>query len=396
MRRKHTPYRIALILDSRGKALMDKLEGVLKFANTRPDWEIRILTPAILPQTIDDALAVAHPDGLIWMFASSWGELKRIPDGCLCALIDYPYRDGIYAAANVRVEADDRSIATTVATRFVRAGFANFAYFGHGKSSPHCIERRKTFERIVTQKSHSTFSAFFDYTIPDNTPHPVMDADLENWLRALPKPCAMMTYSDDRAKLILDACRRIGIKIPQQIAVISVDNEVLLCDNSRPTLSSVSPDFKSAGFRAAAELARKLDKGEPGPLVVGKYGPSELIERESSQDVRGSARIVSAAREIIRKKALSGLRVDELAKELGISMRILQLRFAAIANHGAKTEILDAQLAEAKRLLSSTSIRIGEIAGLCGFENPATLKRRFKERFGTTMLDYRKTRQTAS
>ncbi len=146
------------------------------------------------------------------------------------------------------------------------------------------------------------------------------------WIKKLPKPLGVMTGNDPRGIQLLDACRRAGVAVPEEVAVVGVDNDELVCELAYPPLSSVIPDAVRIGYEAAALLDR-LMKGEPAPAAMQTIPPLGVAVRQSS-DVTAIAdpRLADAMR-FIREHACDGIGVDDVLDHVAVSRSVLQRLF---------------------------------------------------------------------
>lgn len=211
---------------------------------------------------------------------------------------------------------------------------------------------------------------------------------LSRWLLSLPKPCAVFASFDHLARLVLETCAECSIRVPEQALVLGVDNEEYLCEQAVPTLSSIQPDFESAGY-VAGELCEAMLAGReagPGPF---RYGIRGIIERESTQDVHGAARIAATAREFIRSHATAGISVPDVARAAGCSVRHLDRHYRAVYGTTPVADLAAERLRRACKLLRDTSTPIGQIGPLCGFRSDVRLKVAFKRAFGCSMREWR-------
>ena len=210
---------------------------------------------------------------------------------------------------------------------------------------------------------------------------------------SLPKPCGVFAAMDQRAQHVLFACRRAGIPVPEQVSVIGVDDDELVCEYAHPTISSIVLDFEAAGYHAAKRLDKLMRGGKPAK-AIWHYGVRGFVERGSSADVKGSAHIVSVAREFLRRNATSPIDVTDIAKAAGVSVRTLQKRFAQVTNVSPGRELRQERLKKVCDLLIHTQTPIDGIGELCGFASEIHLKAIFKKTFGLTMSDYRRRSRT--
>lgn len=215
------------------------------------------------------------------------------------------------------------------------------------------------------------------------------------WLNSLPKPFGVLTWNDPIGSGILDICRHQAIRVPGTGYVLGIDNSALICESATPTLSSVEIDFEQAGRSLAQMLDDMIDfpsSETPPHLVCGVKG---VRERESTQDSKGVGRLVSLACGYIAEHACreGGLSPQQLADELGVSLRTLQLRFKASSfERTILQEIRRVQLENVARLLADTDRPLADIIYSSGFKSLSGAKTLFLAKYGMGMRDYRKSR----
>ena len=212
---------------------------------------------------------------------------------------------------------------------------------------------------------------------------------LARWLAELPHPCGVVAFNDERARTTLDACRLARLQVPEQIRLVGVDNDVAICENLHPTLSSVLPDFEAGGYLAAQTLDDLLVHGCPRRIVQKTYGVREVVERASTQDVHGCGRLAVQAREYIRLHAGARITVTDVAQALNVNRRTLELHFRAVFKRGIGEELRHLRLARVAHQLRETDKSITEIALGSGFASPSHLKALFRKTYGCTMRAWR-------
>ena len=205
----------------------------------------------------------------------------------------------------------------------------------------------------------------------------------------LRRPAAVLAANDDTAFHLVEHLRSRRLRIPQDIAVLGVDNDTLLCENSRPSLSSIKPDFEQEGYIAAATVDAMLD-GTPQEKSVIFAGVKSVVRRESTARFSSAGRLVQKAVAYIERNALSGIGVRDVVAHLKCSRRLADLRFRELQGRTILQAISERKLAEVKRLLLTTNDRMDEIATSCGFPNPTYLKNLFKKRFSMSMSEFRR------
>ena len=230
-----------------------------------------------------------------------------------------------------------------------------------------------------------------EYRLPEVADGSIQDISaIKNWLESLPKPAAVMAVHDIRATHVLEAALKAKIKIPEELAVIGVDNDELLCDFTTPRLTSIFPDHVHEGELAASGLKRMLANHECRQRTrTVRSKKKSIFERESTAPVSPAARLVDMANAYIVRNATKGINAKDVIKHLGVSRRLADLRFRECTGKSILESILEARLEEIKRQLTNTSTTIKKITASCGFKNEIHAKHLFKKRFGVTMSDWR-------
>lgn len=268
---------------------------------------------------------------------------------------------------------DNAAIAKAAAATLVRLAPHHFAYVGV-RSSAHAIAhssaRAQHFQRILADRGHGSSLLFAD------------DPLLGQKLAALPKPIGIFAYNDRTAALVLSHCRALGIAVPDQASVVGVDNDPDICENTRPPLTSVSPDFEKAG-RLAVEIMSAALRGQT-PALHRAFGICGVVERGSTQSARTGSRMVTVVRELLRRHYAEKLTLQHLASRLKISTRLLSLRFREITGRSVHEELDEIRLTKAHRLLESQTSPIKAVATTCGFPSVENFYRRYRRRFGQT------------
>jgi len=187
---------------------------------------------------------------------------------------------------------------------------------------------------------------------------------------------------------VLSACGDCGIAVPDQLAVIGVDNDELLCELCRPPLSSVELNPQKVGYEAAALLDRMLD-GKLPPAEQKSIPPLGVIARQSTDVVAIADADVASSVHFIREHACEGMQVEDLLQRVQISRSTLERRFARLLGRSPKAEILRVQFDRVKQLLARTDYPLAKIAQLTGFRHVENLCYLFKKKTGRTPGQYR-------
>lgn len=384
--RKRERTRVLVQLDFRQSAGRAAIGGILRYAATHPDWDLQILDghPANAP--IRDFLSW-EPAAIVIdspLDVRSVGQFRAHGLRALASFHREDYPD--LGIGIVHAGCDHRQIVRTGADFLLRKGITNFAFVPSPLDDDELRERETAFVRYLSSKGFCV--SVFRGTGRSMRKWAEEIKSLSEWIQGLPKPCGIMAAFDQRAKHIIDACRLSDLLIPDQVQVLGVDNEEIICEQTVPSLTSVMPDFEDLGYRAAAELDRLLQRGGRGQVRI-RSKVRGIVERSSTDDYRGSSRCVSLAREFIRLHAASGITVADVVAASHTGERILQRHFRDICGRSIRDELIDTRLSLVKDRLRSTRIPIDRIGDLCGFRDAKNLKALFRRRFGMTMTAFR-------
>ena len=212
---------------------------------------------------------------------------------------------------------------------------------------------------------------------------------LQTWLENLPKPCGLFAASDALAATVLSVCRRNGITVPNDIAVIGVDDNTDLCESTSPTLSSIRPDFRQGGRFAARLLARMMRGGRSAHRET-VFGVSGITRRGSTRVFKRRDAEVSAALERIWAPDGVSLSPKYVLAGFSCSRRNAEIRFRQATGKSVLEEIVAARMSRAKTLLEGTTLSIPEIAAQCGYRYSTNFRDAFRAATGLNPLAWRK------
>jgi LacI family transcriptional regulator len=213
------------------------------------------------------------------------------------------------------------------------------------------------------------------------------------WVGRLPRPIGLMACYDFKAQQLLVVCRELDIAVPEEVAVVGVDNDRLLCDLANPPLSSVIPNTHRTGYEAARILDR-LMAGENMPPESHLIEPLGIQTRQSSDTLAIDDPDVAIAVRFIREHAIEGIDVSDVLARVSLSRRALESRFRRIINRTPHQEIMRVRIERVKMLLLASDFSLAEIAAITGFEHVEYLSVAFKREAGQTPRQYRKTVNT--
>ncbi len=214
------------------------------------------------------------------------------------------------------------------------------------------------------------------------------DAAVARWIRQLPKPVGVMACNDVRGQQILNTCRALCVNVPDDVAVIGVDNDEVLCSLSDPPISSVVPDTERIGYETAALLERMMRGEKPLPEKIFIL-PKCVVTRRSTEVLVVEDRQIAAVTRFIREHACEGIDVSDVLRAVPMSRSTLDRRFITLMNCSPKDEILRVRLNRAKQLLIETDFSLPIIAEKIGLDHAEYLSRIFKKRVGMTPSEFR-------
>ncbi len=322
-------------------------------------------------------------------------------DGIICrpmtpALVDLFQRRGIPAIdlndqheglGLPHIWSDMRAVGRKGAEHLLERGFRNFAFCGF-RDELWSELRRQGFTEAIAQPGLRCEAYASPWRGRRAREWQQEQAALERWLRGLPRPLAVMACNDLRAQHVLDAARSLGLAVPEELAVIGVDDDYPFCDLCDPPLSSVVPNAQRIGYQAA-ETLDGLMAGEPAVAQEILVEPLGITTRQSTDVLAIDDPAIASAVRLIRERACDGLRVSEIVKRVALSRPVLERRFRKHLSRSPQAEIRRVQIARAKRLLVETDLPLKSIASMAGFVHPEYLSVVFKRDTGTTPGTYR-------
>ena len=236
----------------------------------------------------------------------------------------------------------------------------------------------------------SNIPAFQHSTAPSaRVPWEAEQALVAQWLRALPKPIGLMVCNDDRAQQVLEANKAAGTRVPDEIAILGVDDDEMICELTHPPLSSIVLNVEEAGYEAAAQLDRQM-KGKKPSLQEIYLRPTYVHTRQSTDVLAVEDPLVARAIRFIRTRAGDVLSVDDVVGAVSTSRRLLERRFRQAVGLSIYSEIQRARIERACRMLSETHWSLEEVAQRCGFSGSVHFSVAFKRQMNLTPEQYRR------
>lgn len=289
-----------------------------------------------------------------------------------------------------RISPDEIGVGRLVAEYFLRRGYRQFAYCGHpwhGGSDLRRMGFRSTIE-----------AAGFRVANFDLVPHPDEVTSFtfarehrrnRRWLRSRALPCAIMAFNDDIAVFVIRNALDLGLRVPDDLAVMGVDNVPFRTSQTPVSISSVEIDFAEIGYLAAAALVGHLE--HPSEPIQSRIVPAfQIISRRSTDAWAADDNLVRMALDHIDRHRASRVRVVDVARKLGVSRRVLERRFRSELRISVYELLQQSRLRVAQRLLKSSTQPLKEIAATAGFRSAQHMAVVFRAKLNTTPSDLRR------
>ncbi len=295
-----------------------------------------------------------------------------------------------------RVVGDHEAIGRLAAMHFIERGFEHFAWYAVHENRT-ALERRTGFLKTLNDEGLN-LAQCTNLIWAEGRQHGTLVADrdwterrdwLVNAIRKLPKPLAVFAYNDYQASHIINACLHAGLSIPEEVAVVGVDNDELVCDCVAVPLSSVKHDLETRGYLGAKLLAERMQfPGAPIPDPL-RVEPSGVVTRKSSDILALPDPQVAKALRFIWDHFHRSLSISEIVTATDVSRRTLEKAFSTHLKRSILDEIQRVRLQRVKELLAHSGFSMRQIAEQAGFASPQYLHQVFRQHTGMTPGEYR-------
>jgi len=387
----HIP-RVLVIASMQSSYGPSVLRGIFAHIAAHGEWGLEIIRSAaeFTAKTIETALA-HKTDGCIIALNEDRPEAYRSLVNSEMPFVTIETFSDILSlrkqnAQHIRI--DNMAIGKDAARSFLKQGrYSSFGFVPPRNERPWSLARSEGYSQELSRRGHRTTS----FTCDPDADAVVRRGDLAKWLRRLDKPTALLAADDAVALEVVQACQSAHLKVPNDVAVLGVDDELLICENTKPALSSIRPAFTDAGRMAAEALDRMIRgrsrQSDAGTAVI--RGRNEIVTRASTRPESTAGLLVQEAIAFIQANARQGIGIEDVRAHLGVSRALMDLRFREVRNESVLTVLSEARLKELKHALRHTNRPIGEITAQLGWTSPNYPKRLFKERFGCSMFTWR-------
>jgi LacI family transcriptional regulator len=379
---------VAVLIDfsrSYGRGL---LSGVAKFVREHHEWSVQSeewrwtdATPAWFKNWQGDG-------ALAWVETP---ELAATIRGLGVPVVDV--RGSVPDCDLPLIATENKMVVNLAAEHFMQRGFRHFAFCGFVGAN-YSDQRSQLFQERLAEAGINC--AVYN---PPETSRDAQVIELEkrgllfqghlsNWLKSLPKPVGIMTCNDIRGHQVVNACRRVNLAVPEEVAVVGVDNDEIFCELCDPPLTSVALNTLQIGYEATALLERIMNGGKSpaAPILIPPLG---IVARRSSDVLAMSDRSLAAGARFMREHAFESININDVARAAGMSRRVFERRFVSQVGRPPKAEVLRLRLDRVKELLADTNWTLAQIAERTGFKYSEYLHTVFTQKIGIPPGKYR-------
>lgn len=379
--------RVALVLRAWLEENLNILHSLAKFKRFNAHWHV----------FVDDlARGAEDPE---WLLNQGW-------DGLICkesssALFEMARARGIACVdlsddATLRegcpkIRPNNPALGHAGAEHFIEKGFRYFAFCGFSNEL-WSHERETGFVEALNLAGKKCAVWGSEYPGVSQPAWEFAEEDeMAKWLETLPKPVGILACNDLRAVHLVNACHQAGFRVPEEVAILGLNNETARCELSAPSISSIPVDVSDYARVAGETLEAMLHGASPNDFPKSVLiDPLEVVTRRSTSILAVEDPSVAQALNLIRENACTGITVEQVAKHVRISRSLLEKRFRQYVGRSPQVEIRHAQVVRIKQLLNETEHTLAEVAEMTGFEHPEYMSVVFKRLTNTTPSAYRR------
>lgn len=381
MHRLEPPRHVLLLIEASSTFTRRLIRGITSYSQSHGPWVITLREGgrSIQLPLLDD---VSPYDGIIARI-----ECKELHERIAATKVPFVNVSGTRFNDRVPwVTVNNESVIRLVVQEFRNNHHTNFAFLGPERRTWGCF-RETEFRRQVSNLGCRFHSSFF--TNFEQSDAAEENQRIENWLKTLPNPIAIMAANDMCGYQLLKACYQAGISVPDQISVIGVNNDELLCELSFPSLTSVSTNTQRIGHKSA-EILDQLMSGKKVRESKFQIEPLGIEPRRSTDQAAGADPFVSLAFRFIQRHACDGINVEDILKVVPMSRTSLDAAFRQFIGRSPHHEISRVRIERARQLLSEGKFLVAEVASRCGYSSVEYFSAAFKREVGVSPSEFRR------
>lgn len=377
--------KVALLIETSREYARGLLRGIAAWNHEHGPWTFQF-QPLGLTQLPSDCLNSWNGDGLLVRI-----DHKEMEDAVLsCGKPAIDLRGALARPEIPFIGVDNRRIAEKGFLHLRETGVENFAFCGTVRNvNRFDDERRDFFRKFVEDAGYPCFDFPAEKISRRGNRIENELAAIAKWIQTLPVPTGLMACKDDQGIQVIDAARLVGRRIPDELAVLSVDNDPYFCDLSSPPMSSMETHSERIGYRAA-DMLQRLMNGQKNLPRFTLCPPGDVVKRRSSDVLAIQNRDDAKILRFLREQAIAGLSVNEVIENFDISRSTIERLVKKYFNRTPKEEMLRIQIEEAGNLLRRTDLSLARIAVQSGFRSVSYFIATFSRISGISPLKYRK------
>jgi LacI family transcriptional regulator len=375
--------RIVLLVETSREFGRQLIMGIARYSRLKGPW-------SFYKEQIGLKFSIPHltswkPDGIIMRDSLIKKELLKLKIPTILVIHDSSYPKNLPV-----IKTDSISIAKMASEHLIQKGIRNFAFCGFDNYE-WSDERMMYFCQFNNEAGYKTSI----YSSQENKKIQNWEDEqqlISEWVKKLPKPVGMLACNDDQGQHILEVCKRTGFQVPEDVAVIGVDNDPMICEIGDPPLSSIALNVESAGYEAAKLLDELINNKQiHGQKIL--VSPTHIVQRQSTDILAVDDSEVASAIQFIKENAKNKILVSDVVKKTRVSRRTLEQRFKKTIHKSIYDEIRQIRVEWISRLLIETDLPISQITSLFNFTDVEHISRYFKKEKGIGLREFRKLHQ---
>ncbi len=374
---------VILCLDTSATYARDITRGIAKYASLAGPW-IFYREPDLLSKPLTE-LRKIQADGVIASALDSRIAHKALELSLPLVMAVENVEEPDFKRLST-ISASDFEIGQMAATHLLQIGLKRFGFYGV-KNTYWSDQRLKGFQDYLQSYGFEVNALYHPLKSRGKTRYDDV-LEISNWLRSIQKPLGILTCNDDYGQYVLQACKVMQANVPEEVAVIGVDNDDLICDLTDPPLSSIALSSKQTGYEAAKQLDLLMNKRKTKEKHI-YIRPTHVVTRQSTDIITVDDKQVANAIQYIRKHSNELIQVDDVCQEVSVSRRQLERKFRKALKRSINHEIRLHRAEQVAKMLLQTNMTISQIADELDFNGLHHMGRLFKSVKGVTPFDYR-------
>jgi LacI family transcriptional regulator len=371
---------VALLLETSTEYGRGLLRGIVRYSRLHGPWSLYV-APGHLEQALPKAKSWSGTGIIARVRSPEMAKLIRATGLPFVASSLDEFRSPRRGDKFGEICTNSAGIGQMAASHLADRSLRHFAFCGfHGCAWS--ARREEAFSQYLSDRRFQCQAHRIELGNWMHWPNWIEDWEHEQrillgWLKSLPKPVGLMACNDICGLEVLQACAAAGLRVPEDVAVVGVDNDELMCELSSPPLSSIALDVEKAGYEAARLLDSLMSNHLAEERVV-RVEPVYVVTRQSSEIVAPDEPCVASALQFIKSHAGQPIDVSHVIEQVNVSRRTLERQFSRALGRSISSEIMRCRLERAKRLLLETDLPSYRVAAAAGFGTAKTFNRIFR------------------